>query len=562
MTSQTLLEASLDLPEPPFDCTVVSEVLRAFAKAARAHQLYLPNNPMHARAIDAAKSGFASIWKETDTLALQVTEADLRWMSRPLMEEPDRTSDSIPWLFYKDGIRELVFRSGFENDELLLLLTLMQRARLASAEDDDLLTLLWEHDFTYLQYKYVELGSLSSASVESLRGDIPEKIVAPGEVESEAQLVASSSVAKMDEYDSTLYFLDDHEIQYLRDEVRKDFGNDMRAQVVASLLDTFEQETDPTVREEIAGILDNLFLLFLSLTQFRTAAYLIREAAVTADRASEILLGQRQRLTQLSHRLSEKEVLGQLLEALEETPLRPPQNDLHELLGQLKPVALETVLAWLSRSRNLELRALLESAASKLAANHTSELVRLISSDDELVAFEAIRRAGAMKASAAVSSLAGIIEHGSPEMRLAGVAALSEIGSPGALQVLERALQDEDCDIRIATVKVLGARSHAAALRAIETHLKTKRLREGTLAEKMAFFETYGMLCGDKGVPMLAEILNTRRILGGRDDGELRACAAMALGKIGTDTAMRALQKSLADRDVVVRNAVSRAVRG
>jgi hypothetical protein len=36
----------------------------------------------------------------------------------------------------------------------------------------------------------------------------------------------------------------------------------------------------------------------------------------------------------------------------------------------------------------------------------------------------------------------------------------------------------------------------------------------------------------------------------------------MALGKIGTDIAMRALQKALADRDVIVRNAVSRAVRG
>jgi hypothetical protein len=62
MTIQTAIEADLDLPEPPFDPSLVSEVLRMFGKAARAHQLYLPNNPMHARAIDAAKSGFASIW--------------------------------------------------------------------------------------------------------------------------------------------------------------------------------------------------------------------------------------------------------------------------------------------------------------------------------------------------------------------------------------------------------------------------------------------------------------------------------------------------------------------
>jgi hypothetical protein len=439
---------------------------------------------------------------------------------------------------------------------------LMHRARLASVEDDDLLTLLWEHDFLFLQYKYVELGALGGAPLESMLGDIPERIVSPEEVESEAQLVASSSVARMDEYDSTLYFLDDHEIQYLRDEVRRDFGMDLRTQVVASLLDTFEQETDPTVREEITGILDNLFLIFLSLTQFRTAAYLIREAAVTARRAPEIHLGQRGRLMQLSDRLSEKDVLEHLLEALEDTPLRPPQNDLHELFGQLRREALETILRWVGRSRNTELRALLESAASKLAASNTADLVRLISSEDQTVAFEAIRRAGSMKTGAAVVALSGMLDHGSPEMRLTSVAALAEIGSPGALQVLERALEDEDRDIRIATVKVIGLRSHSAALRGIEAHLRTKALRDGTLAEKMSFFETYGMLCGDAGVPMLADILNTRRLLGGREDGELRACAAMALGKIGTDTAMQALQKALADRDVVVRNAVSRAVRG
>jgi len=562
MFQPTAVEDNLDLEAPPFAPALVAELLRSFARAARAHQLYLPNNPMHARALDAVGAAFVQVWKQTDRLTLEVTEGELKWTGRPLLEEPDRTSDSIPWLFFKDGVRELVFRSGFESEELLILLTLMQRARLASAEDDDLLTLLWEHDFAFLEYKYVEIGALNGTMLDYTRGEMIEKIVAPGAIEADAQLVASSSITRMEEYDSTLYFLDDHEIQYLRDEVRKDFGMDMRNQVVASLLDTYENETDPTVREEITGILDNLFLIFLTLTQFRNAAYLIREAASTAFRAAEILPAHKERLMQLADRLSDNDVLSQLLEALEETQLRAPQNDLHELLVQLKPSALETVLSRIGRSRNLELRALLESAGSRLAALNTSELVRLISSDDALVAFEAIRRAGAMKANAAVYALARVIAHSSPEMRLAGVAALSEISSPGALQVLERALDDEDRDVRIGAVRVLGARNHRPALRGIETRLKMRELRDGTLAEKMAFFETYGTLCGDKGVPMLAEILNTRRILGGREDGELRACAAMALGKIGTDKAMMALQRALADRDVIVRNAVSRAVRG
>ena len=557
-----MTDTDLELAEPPFEPSLIGDLLRAFAKAVRAHQLYLANNPMHARALDAVREAFLVVWRETDSITLTVTESDFRWIGRPFLEEPDRTSDSIPWLFYKDGVRELLFRKGFEGDELLILLSLMQRARLASSEDDDLLTLLWEHDFAFLQYKYIDIGMLSGSPLDAGRVELPDKIAAPGEVEAEAHLLASSSITKMDDYDATLYFLDDHEIGYLRDEIRRDFAMDLREPVVASLLDTYEQETDAAVREEIAGILDSLFLLFLSLTQFRTAANLIREAAITADRASEILLGQRQRLLQLVDRLSEKDVFEQLLETLEESQLRPPQTDLQGLFAQLRPNALETLLAWLGRSRNSELRILLESAGSKLAASHTSELVRLISSPDSVVAFEAIRRAGALKSNVAVSALAGRIEHGEAEMRLACVAALSDIGSPGALQVLERALSDEDRDIRIATVKVLGSRGHRAALRVIETHLKDRQLRDSTLAEKMAFFDTYGSLCGDDGVQLLSDILNTRRIISGREDGELRACAAMALGKIGTDLAMQALQKALADRDVVVRNAVSRAVRG
>ena len=562
MSTQIVAEPDFVELEPPFDVQLMVELGRAFAKAVRAHQLYLPNNPMHARGIEVAREAFCAVWNETDSIAIEIGETALTWLGHVVLEEPGRTSDSIPWLLYKDGVRELVIYRGFEESELLLLLTLMQRARVASADDDDLLTFLWEQEFTCMQYKYIDLANEGETTFDIVRGDQPERIVPPGGVENEAQELASSSITRMDEYDSTLYFLEETEIDYLQNEISRDFGNDLRAQVIASLLDTYETETEPAIREEIAGILDNLFLLLLSLAQFRTAAYLIREASAAAGRATDLLISQKQRLLQLSDRLSEKAALEQLLHALEETPLRPAMQDLQELLGQLRAEALETVLYWIGRTRNSELRTLLEAAGSRLASEHTAELVRLISSEDPVVAFEAVRRSGALRASVAVSALAGVFSTAGPDMRLAGVSALAEIGTPGALQVLERALFDEDRDIRIATVKLLGARNHRGALKPVEGHLRARELRESTLAEKMAFFESYAALCGDEGVGILSGILNSRRILGKREDSETRACAAMALGKIGSQEAMKALQKAMADRDVIVRNAVSRAVRG
>jgi hypothetical protein len=43
---------------------------------------------------------------------------------------------------------------------------------------------------------------------------------------------------------------------------------------------------------------------------------------------------------------------------------------------------------------------------------------------------------------------------------------------------------------------------------------------------------------------------------------ETRACAAMALGRIGSAAAQESLRKAGAAKDPLVRNAVSRALRG
>ena len=130
------------------------------------------------------------------------------------------------------------------------------------------------------------------------------------------------------------------------------------------------------------------------------------------------------------------------------------------------------------------------------------------------------------------------------------------------MQMLERALIDEDREVRVVAVRAIGSRNARAALPRIEAAIKGKELREGNLTEKMAFFEAYGMLCGEAGITLLDGLLNAKGFMGKRDDAEIRACAAMALGKIGSAKAMESLNRALGEKDVIVRNAVSRAIRG
>jgi len=550
-----------ELDEPSFPIVYVTDLLKAFVKAVRAHQLYLPNNPMHARSLQSVRDAFSTLWQHTDELELQVVETQLTWEGRVVLDEHERTSDNIAWLFYKDGIRELKILQGFEDEELAILFDILQRVRKATDDDDDLLTLMWEREFATLQYRYVDLTAEGGPGVESMeRAEQKEKILSPAQAEAGLQST-NSSIAKLDDFDATLYFLDDREVEYLQGEIKREFSTDLRPAVIASLLDIFEAHKDPTVREEICGLLDYFLLILLSTAQYRNAAYLLREAGVTAGRAPEVLEPQKQRLMQMGELMSDPKPLGQLLQALEESPLRAPQMELDELFGILQPRALETILSWIGRSNNPQLKMLLELAATRLASMYTAELIRLIGSDDEAVVMEAIKRAAALKSAAAVPALGKMLSVGEPEMRVAAVIALTEIGSPGAMQMLERAVADEDREVRIVAVRALGARNARASVPRIEAAIKGIFFSDTEPTEKMAFFEAYGLLSGDAGITLLDGLLNAKGFMGKRDDSEIRACAAMALGKIGSAKAMESLNKASGEKDVIVRNAVSRAIR-
>ena len=77
----------------------------------------------------------------------------------------------------------------------------------------------------------------------------------------------------------------------------------------------------------------------------------------------------------------------------------------------------------------------------------------------------------------------------------------------------------------------------------------------------IAFFEAFGAVADAAGVATLDRLLNGRKLFA-KEQAELRACAAMALGRVRAPAARTALEKAAADASPVVRNAVARALRG
>ncbi len=369
-------------------------------------------------------------------------------------------------------------------------------------------------------------------------------------------------LVNMADFDGTLYFLDEREIAYLQQEVKREYQQDLRTNVVAGLLDIFEQQHDVKLRDEVLDNVETMLVYLLTAGHFRGVGYLLAETQLTAGRAAGLSPEQRDR-TGATPRSPERtrRAAPQLLQSLDDSPGLPVREELAALFDQLRPAALATVFHWLTRTRSDSLRTLLEEVANRLASMNTAELVRLVQAPEKDVSAEAIRRAGALKAQAAVLALSRIVVEPEVSRRQLAAHALAEIGSPGALQALEKTVEDADRDVRITGARALTSRGYRPVLTRLETIIRGKPIREADLTEKSVFFEAYGTLCGDAGVTHLSEILNGKGFLGRREDPEIRACAALALGRVGTAKSMEALQKAGSDKEIVVRNAVGRALR-
>jgi hypothetical protein len=553
-------DAGQELALPPAQ---IEELMQAFSKAQRAHQLYLPNNPVYQKAIETLREQFARLWEVTDDLVLDIGESDLRWEGNVVYSNSTR-SESIAWVFFKDGVRSLTFLPGVEQDEMTGLLDVVHRARTLQASDnDDLLTLLWEKDFQRIRYVFQDLttetGQMTLPSTTELAKTTEARQVAQ-EVEEEAP--PRAGIVRPEDFDTTLYFLDESEIKYIRDSVDTEYTQDLRRNVLSMLFDVLELQPYATVRAELINILESFLPYLLGASDFASVAYVLRESKAVLQRARELLPEHRQAIEALPARLSQPETLAQLVQSLDEAASHPSAEELGSLFGELRGEALPTLLAWLPKLNNAAVKDVVAAAIGRLATANTQILVEAVTSADVSVAAEAIHVAGRLKLQGAVPALGQALDNQEPGLRIAAVQALTEIASPAAIRALERGLEDEDREVRLISVRAISIHRSGSALPRIQAVVQGKGMRAADLTEKMAFFEAYGSLVGESGVAGLDAMLNSGGFLKRKEDAETRACAAMALGKIGTAAARSALEKAREDKEPLVRNAVNRALRG
>ena len=588
-------------PSTTTDASALRTLLRSWEKGVRTLSMYLPNNPVRQQTIEALREGLSGIWQQIPEFSLTVSEAGLEWESGIVLPVGEK-SESLAWTLFQDGMRWIAFSPGVEEEELITFLGLVQRAQALTNEDeDDLRTLLWSADFQFIRYKMAELGgsdakpiesapaaeSASRLTVEELRelllGDTADLVrdaqeeaegdgdgqeaesggagqVAQGSADAQSSPAAPKGVVNLAEYESTLYFLEQAEIDYLKDEVRREYDQNLNKNVLSMLFDILEEQAEVEARTEIISILSDFLPHLLNSGDFHSVAYLISETQIVLGRAEEMLPEHQQLLAGLTITFSRPEAVEQLLEALEVATIEPSIDETEELFVHLAPAVLGTILKWHGRFANGEVRQTLRGVATRMAEESPDAVGVALGSPERVVVIEALRLVAKGGLEGVGDQLVGLVGHDDVGIRNALIPALAGAPSSQTMKTLVKLMEDTDPEARTSAVKALAMRRYRGALPVLEAVVLGKELRTRDLTERRAFFEAYGIIAGESGVSKLREIL-LPKLFWRTVDSDTRACAAMALGHVSSQAARGALQRATKNRDLVVRSAAMRALR-
>src|SRR4051812_14721509 len=140
----------------PAELAEVTQIMNAFAKCGRSFKLYSRNNEMIVKFTGELYDKMTAFLEKRDTIVFTIRPTQFLYAGQAVYENDDR-GESFAFKLYKDGVRQMSFYQGLDKRELMDILDIIStNFDRMEYYDDDIVTLLWKHDFDKISYVVIE----------------------------------------------------------------------------------------------------------------------------------------------------------------------------------------------------------------------------------------------------------------------------------------------------------------------------------------------------------------------------------------------------------------------
>lgn len=518
-TEKPTTEDPLEVPENREKLALASELALHLAKGIKNIGIYRHNTERYGEILQRAHESASRYCSRWGSLPLKVESDCFSMFEKPVFSASER-GENLPYRFYRDGIRHLVFRQGLTLAELVdfVLIALSDTER----GDPDILSQLWERGFEHVEHVAVESLSFDDMSEEQAQIEV-DTIFA--DLDGRLRSDASMRFARIspEGLEGTIESADLARgavvcgapaskglIESVRIQLEEDISGRLFSKLLAAVFQVVE-EGSTSEPEMLKGIFVQLLDAMLLQEDFTTAnSVLVKLRALERDPNKAVLA--RELRTSFTAKMGEEQRLkriGEILSTGKPKQAQDVSRYLHALDGQAVPALLDALdNAEIPENRQILLDALAslgkerpECFAQRLQGANPQRVRDALSLIDRCDFPEKMRYFGDALANPNLA------------VRLEALSILSRSKSDQSRRFIVTALDDADMQVRIQAARVLPNVSLTKAYEDLIGLIRSDAFEQRDLVEKTAVFHALGSTQQESALHLFAGMIAQKSLL-------------------------------------------------
>lgn len=521
------------------DIKSVTELLQIILKAKKNLRIYPSNNPIYAKTVENAFNKIEGVLEYLDEIPLRITRNEIFFAGEEVFKGVGK-EDNLALFFSRDGIKELVFKSGLQQSEFQDFLEIASFDFDREDVADDVVTLMWGKDFQHITYQVDE-----SMLVEEDEEQYEEEAVKQGKERSaDDDDLQKAYQDALDSEETTkevkLVPITDSDIRTVA-KLKESAMENRTSKMVDILYEMLLQTQDFYEFHEISAIVSAALDFCIEQKNLKTAIEILWRAK-TFDDKSITDFDAREELNQIFKSAESFEVIRVIGEIIDEEP-GIDDAVFQEYVSFLSKDAIPHFMKILGDLKTIKARKSIVNALVFLGKKDISTLVRGLRDNRWYVVRNIIyilRKIGDPKAMGYLLKAAG---HGDPRVRKEMLKALGEIGGQKAVSAVRDCMDDPEPFIRTAAARALGSIGTDSAKQVLMDRLTDKKMLAVDFNEKKEMFEVLSGWNDNQVLDFLIKTIRKFVIFNRAKHNEMKAAAAYALGLMGNKSALTPLDR-------------------
>ncbi|HRT25319.1 MAG TPA: hypothetical protein P5258_02080 [Candidatus Saccharicenans sp.] len=573
----------------------VKELVLSLANTISALKIFPPE---HASAIHFRQDFISKLKTFLDNyqrLELSISEFGFYYQDK-LVYQDEISSKSLPFFFFKDGLRLLAFYQGMDDEEISDFLDIIRTESAKPTDESDVVNALWLKDFPNLQYyapeEFIEsrileerTESLSKRGLQVIPQELAGKVV---DIKVDRQQLFSGRLELRPEEKQAINAFVDEEVPELPENWQQNFAFeaegaesgtgtgqvDQPANLAVKLpvsLQLTEEELSQLNRllernrklspeEEFINLMLEIMALEDNEKQFETNLNILEDFYLENIKSGHfnipIILNRKikelrtllasspdDRPSQLDAflaRTADLKILDEIRK-LVDNKVQLNYEALYEYLVQFEEAAVPFLAEMYEKVENQAFRNLVRGFFQEKMATDPGLVASQLDEQKPQLTSALIDLMEKQPAKKIIPYFTSFLAMSSRELKLKAVEALASFNDELANKILMAFMNDKDQEVRLkatTNLKFLGDTSRLGQLMA---EVFTPKFRARSFEEKKALFEFLGRTKSEEAFKFLKKIFLKKSWR--RSTTELKICAVAGLEKMGSKEAIDLLRR-------------------